>query len=183
MNSKVLKFFLPMAICITYSALMIFFVGQKLIRENANNPQLQISREMAGALTGDIDVAQKFFSVQVNYKKSSLPFFMNFSETGKLLASNGIYGEKVELPPQDIMEYAKSRSDYRFTWKLPGGTKVAAVTNRYEGKEPGFVLVARNLTENEQANKELTKLVFIGLLAGYIAAFGASYYLTKKHRD
>lgn len=161
---------LPMAAAITVLAGMVYVVAQQNLRMSANDPQIQMVQDAAVALAAGQPTSAIVPSKTVDIRQSLAPYMMVFDDTGNIVASSAWLNGQTPVVPPGVFAYTREHGENRVTWQPEPGVRGATVMARYEGANPGFVLVGRSLREVEK------RIGIIGLLTSlaWIAALGAA---------
>lgn len=171
----IIKYWFILAIAIAGLALMFLVLVQQVIRQSANDPQIQIAGDVAEALVKDKDFKSVIKDDQIDISKSLAPFIIVFNEKGQPIHSNGDLVGKMPTPPDGTFEYARRNGTDKFTWEPKPGIRIAAVLI-YQGKNKEmFVLSGRSLREIEKREKMLQNVTLAGtgtiLLSTFITAW------------
>ena len=102
MNIKkfALKFFkswLPLAVGIVAICGLVYLTVQQVLRQGANDPQIQLSEDFAASLSASKASSNEFPAQQVEISTSLAPFVMIFDDNGKVLISNALLDDKTPL--------------------------------------------------------------------------------------
>ncbi|HTX86822.1 MAG TPA: hypothetical protein VMC41_02005 [Candidatus Nanoarchaeia archaeon] len=140
----------------------VYSVSQQVLRQSANDPQIQIAEDSAAALNaGD---QPRFLKNNVygmiDSSKSLAPFLINFDAAGKPVDSTAALNGQTPIPPAGVFAYAKAHGQNRVTWQTPDGTRLAAVIVYYSGNGGGYALAGRSLLEVEKRESNLEFLTF-----------------------
>jgi len=114
----------------------------------------------------------------VDMSRSLSPFLIVYNDEGQPLGSNGQLDGKTPAPPRGVFDYVRQHGEERVTWQPTRGVRIAAVIERVNGPQPGFVLAGRNMREVEariadvQTMAGLTWLGMLGLIVVGSLAFG-----------
>lgn len=162
----------------------IYVVGQQILRQSANDPQIQMAEDGAdkllnGAVPADLMPADRS---QIDMAKSLAPFVMIFDDKNVLLESSAnLHGQSVSLPI-GVFEYAKTNGDDRFTWQPEPGVRNAVVLEYHAGAHPGFVLVGRSLREIEIRSDNLLLLAGFGWIVSVVIIFAFVFWYNNKEK-
>ncbi|MCE5260078.1 MAG: hypothetical protein LLG44_13625, partial [Chloroflexi bacterium] len=164
----ILRIWLPLAVLAVAFALLAYALAQQVLRQNANDPQVQLARDTAAALA---EGAQPYtlLPAQVNLSRSLAPFVQVYDAAGRLTAGSGLLDGLPPRIPQGVLEVARAQGENRVTWEPAPGARFAAVVASVQGGDGGFVLAARSLAETEARARhlrELTGLILISILVG-----------------
>lgn len=171
------RIFLVLAIVITSFFVIAFGLGQQIYRQLANDPQIQLSQDMAYYLEVNKDWQAVMPKSYVDISKSAVWFVMFFYSEGKVLASNAKLNGQIPEIPQGVLKYAQKNGQNRVTWQPEDGVRVAAVVTGYKG---GQVLVGRSLNETEKRVMMLLGRVVLGWIAVMILTFAGTQILLPK---
>lgn len=175
------KNWLPLAIAITVISLLAYILAQQNLRMSANDPQVEISEELANAVTSAENVSQFDPPQKSDIAKSLSAFWIIYDEQGKPLAGTGQLNNKLPELPKGVFEKAKTKGENRVTWQPQAKIRFALVIRPYSGKTNGFVVAGRSLREVEKRNKNLLILTFIAWLVAMSASLAASLFVVKTH--
>lgn len=193
---KILIRWLPFAVLSIIFAGLVQVTVQQNYRMSANDPQIQIAEDVAGALNAGNPIENVFAgNIRVDATKSLAPFVIAFDGTGKIIASTVSFGSQTLTPPPagvfDAKQWGKSfgpKDQNRFTWQPKAGVRIAAVMTKYHtDKLSGYVLAGRSLQEVENRESQLIMLVGLGLLASLFGSlaviWGLEYWKKRMKHD
>ncbi len=179
-----------LALSIVFMVITVVFgtvevVTQQTLRQNANDPQIQLAQDAATQLnagTSPTSIVQG----KVDPSQSLAPFMIIYDASGRLVTSSGYIGGQVPAAPAGALTAAKGH-DYRFvTWQPQTGVRIAAVTvaaNHY------FVLSGRSLKEVERNEDHVLQLSVMGWIASVVivvlgmAAYRRLNQITEKRKQ
>ncbi len=163
---------LPYALILTLLAGLIYAVSQHMLRQDANDPQIQLAEDAARTLeTGTPHTAAMASTTNpVDIRKSLAPFMVIYDDHGVTVLRSGA---DAPTPPSGVFDYARSYGENKFTWQPERGVRIATILVHYGGISPGFVLAGRSLREVEKRESELASETIIGWLVGLVLSFGA----------
>ncbi len=149
-----------------------YSVSQQVLRQSANDPQIQIAEDSAAKLAvGELpDFLRSNVYGSVDAAKSLAPFLITFDGSGKMLASSVTLNGTTPLPPTGVFTYAKAHGEDRISWQPAKGVRVAAVIVHYSGVGEGYALSGRSLTEVEKRESNLEFLTFWAWLFSVLIA-------------
>ena len=155
---RAVAFFLPVAVLATLACGLIYIEVQQELRSGANDPQLQLAEDAAAHLdTGATPASVVDRGTTVDPSTSLAPFVIVLDANDNVLAADATLSGGVPVPPQGMLDAARSDSPSSVTWQPYGGVRIAAVTVAWKG---GFVLAGRSLSRVEQRESNA------GLIAG-----------------
>lgn len=151
---EILVRWIPLAVAITVLALTGYVMVQQVLRQSANDPQIQIANDTAAALGRGETIPT---AALVAIESSLAPFTMTFDASGRVVTSQGLLGGKVPVLP-GIPQRAGEHRELRFTWAPEPTVRIAAVVVAYDGSGGGFVLAGRSLKEVERRDETIAML-------------------------
>ncbi len=162
---------------------LVYAVMQQNYRMNANDPQIELSGEIADGLSHDQDPASlQPQGAPSDLTKSLSAFFVIYNSTGTVYASSAMLNGKPPLLPAGVFESTALHDEDRLTWQPQPGVRIAAVVNHWKGtKDSGFVVVGRSLREVEKREQSLLMMVVAGWVASLIVIGAGGFLLKKKH--
>jgi hypothetical protein len=180
-TANLFLWWLPAALVITLFAGMLYVTVQQVLRQDANDPQIQVAEDMADLLSQGI-APQSLIStgVPIDVSRSLATYAVVFDASGTaVLSTANLHGQPIALPP-GVLEYAKKHGEDRLTWQPEVGVRSAVVMVYYSGTKTGFVLVGRSLREVEIRENNLSRQVLIGWLAALIVSFIAVFFIHRR---
>lgn len=157
---------LILAIMITGAVGFPTVAVQQSYRQNANDPQIEITQEVAAAIQKGIPRDQIVGPTgNVDMATSLSPFIAIYDENAKVVGSSGKLNNENPVPPSGAFDTAKQTGNIRFTWQPQPGVRIAAVMQEVKGDKTTFVLAGRSLREVEQREKQLTEMAGLTWLA------------------
>jgi hypothetical protein len=175
---------LPIAVALASGAFIVYGAVQQDLRLSANDPQIQLSEDIATSLAGGKDPRALVAEDTVDMAASLSPFVIVLDESGKPLASSAQLDGQTPLPPTGVLDYARANKQDRFTWQPRPGVRSAAVVTYYRSDTgSGFVLAGRSLREVERREDGILEVVLLGLclsLAATLVAAAAASYLPHR---
>lgn len=172
----------------TVLALALYAIPQQVLRQGLNDPQIAMAGDLAAVLDryGVTDGLRQSALLQsggvVDMARSLSPFLIVYNDQGQPLGSNAQLDGRTPTPPVGVFNYVRQHGQERVSWQpVLGGThgvRIAAVVQRVNGPQPGFVLAGRNMREVEAREEQvehmagLAWLGMLGLIAVGTLAFG-----------
>ena len=167
----IFRAWLPLAVAITGVCGLAYLTSQQMLRQGANDPQLQIAQEWAARLSQGAGTDAISNSGVVDIGSAPTTFVAAYDDAGKLVTSTArLHGATPGLPP-GVLEYARSHGENRVTWQPEPGVRIALVVEHYGGVAPGFVAAGRSLRETERRDGQM---MLLGL-AAWLATLSASW--------
>jgi len=144
---RALAFFLPVAVLATLCCGLVYAAVQQDLRMGANDPQLRLAEDAAGALDGGAQPSTLVGSSKVDVAASLAQFVVIFDTSGTVLATDGQLDGHDPVPPLGVLDAARQNPPNRVTWQPREGVRIASVTVPWHG---GTVLAGRSLREVER---------------------------------
>jgi hypothetical protein len=167
---SVFKQWIPLAVIIIALSGMLYVIPQQLLRQGANDPQIQQAEDAAAALAKGADPKTVVPQAVIDISQSMAPFRMVFDEAGRPLTWSGeLHGTPPTLPT-GVFDYVKHNGEDRITWQPEAGIRLAAVIVKVEGANPGFVLSARSLREVEVRENQVLNFALLGMAVILVAS-------------
>jgi hypothetical protein len=187
-NKKIIKFlrrWLPTAVVVVAMSVLVYLCMQQLLRQSANDPQVQMAEDAAFALAAGKPATEVVPVNQVEISSSLAPFLMVFDDTGKLLNSNALLDGQMPRYPTGVFEYVRQHGQDRVTWQPRSGVRLATVATQFKGpSSSGFVVAGRSLRESE--NRSDYFLMFTsaaGLITLVVTAAINWFFLNYPKRE
>ena len=172
MVKHLFHYFLPLAVCITLLCGLLYISVQQVLRQDANDPQIQIASDASQKLSQGTESQQFIMRYPVvDISKSLSPFLIIYNSQGHEVASSGKINMIVPEVPQGVLLYAKNHRYDRFTWETKESIRIAAVVVPFSGQQSGYVLAGRSLWEVETRESNLLFLVGIGWIVTLFISF------------
>ena len=149
---------------------LAYTLGQQVLRHSANDPQIQMSEDLAAALASGKQAKDIIPKDKVDIATSLAPYVVAFDEKGQPLASTAILDGQTPTLPDGLLAYTKLHGQDIVTWQPRAGVRSAAVITHYHG---GYVLAGRSLREVEKREDRLLKLTALAWLATVAATLVA----------
>ncbi len=179
-----LGYWIPQVIIITALCGLVYLIGQQILRQSANDPQIQLSEDIASVLANGKPPQAYTPDNRIDISKSLNTFSMVFDASGNLIVSGAQVDGHAPILPKGVINATSQKGQSRVTWEPKNGVRIAAVITRYTGKNNGFVLVGRSLREVERREDQLLMLVGIAWIVTCLASSLATIVLLptyKKH--
>jgi hypothetical protein len=175
---KFLKSWLPLAVAIIAICGLVYLTVQQVLRQGANDPQIQLSEDLAASFASSKSPSGDFPSRQVEISTSLAPFVMIFDDNGKVLISNALLDGKTPQYPEGVFEYVRQHGQDRVTWQPREGVRHATVVTRYSGPAgSGFVVAGRSLREVEERSMFFLWICVIACLMTLLATAAVTAFL------
>jgi hypothetical protein len=181
--ATIFKNWLPIAVVVTALCGLVYVAVQQVLRQEANDPQIQIAEDAAAALAGGQTAQAVVPSNTIDVGQSLSPFVMVFDSTGKVIASSGqLHGQAPNLPA-GVLDYVKQNGEDRLTWQPEAGVRIASVTVPYTGATSGYVLAGRSLREvevRESQTEFYAGAVWVAALLGTLVAVAVGEFILGR---
>jgi hypothetical protein len=178
---SILKTWLPFAVTISAFCLFVYAAVQQAYRQGADDPQIQMANDAAGALADGQSADALVPAAKVSVAESLSPFLIIYDGSGKELASSAVLEGQTPALPNGVLDSTKQLGENRISWQPRPGVRIATVIVSYPN---GYVLAGRNMREVEQREGQVSiftgitwVLAMLGTLA--VIAFG-EFFLTEK---
>jgi hypothetical protein len=143
------KFFiiwLPLTFVIVCSGFLSYVLVQQTLRQDANDPQIQIAEDVATILDGGRTPDSLIAGIKINIDKSLSTFLIIYDKDGKQLAESAQFNNKPIDVPIGVLKDIKTGNQNRVTWEPSKGIRSAIVVVKYSG---GYVVAGRSMREVE----------------------------------
>ena len=183
---KYLKVWLMMIFTGTVLIALVYTAVQQNMRTFANDPQIQISQDIANAMIHGANPQDLAQQGNIDITKSLAPFAIIFDASGKVLSSSGSINGQPPVPPHGVFDYANLKGEDRFTWQPQPGISIAAVLTKFEGtsqQNSGYVLAGKNLLEIEKRESSLALYIMATWLVLALGGLVFSMCLFKQNSN
>jgi hypothetical protein len=177
---RVLRAWIALGALATALCLLVYVVAQQIWRHAANDPQIQMARDGAAALSGGQSVDAVVPHALVDMQQSLSPFVIVFDPGGRVVAASGRLHGKVPTPPSGVLDQAREHGEQRVTWQPEPGVRIASVVVPYAGGGNGSVLAGRSMEESEARTRQFQGLIgmaWLATLGGLLVVVAASEWL------
>lgn len=135
---------------------------QQNYRQNANDPQIEITQEVAAAIRKGIPRDQIVSPTgSVDMSASLSPFIAIYDQDAKVVGSSGKLNEENPIPPTGAFDTVKQKGSIHFTWEPQPGVRIAAVMQEVKGEKTTYVLAGKSLREVERREQQLTQMAML----------------------
>ena len=153
----------------TVLALALYTIPQQVLRQGANDPQIQLAGDLTVRLEQGVAPAEAVPAGAVDIVRSLSPFVIAYDDQGRPLASQAQLDGKTPAPPNGVFNYVRQHGEERISWQpvlgREHGVRIAAVIKRVNGPQPGFVLAGRNMREVEAREHQVEQLAGLAWIA------------------
>ena len=173
---KILARWIPLALTISCLCGLLYVTVQQVLRQSANDPQIQVAEDTAAALDNHQNIV--ISNNKIDLTKSLSPFTMIFDKNGKMTSSEAELDGQIPVIPSGAFDYVAQNGEDRLTWQPEAGVRIAAVITKYNN---GYVVVGRSLREVEKQENGLFREVLLGWVGTLVVSFlGAVVFFSKK---
>jgi hypothetical protein len=176
---------LPLAVAVTVLAGTAFTIGQQILRQGANDPQVQIAEDAASRLQAGASPTDVVPAGETDIAASLAPWLIVYGPDRKPVAGSAQLDRKLADYPTSVFDNAPAggRRD-EVTWQPRAGVRVASVVVGFKG---GWVVAGRSLRLVEEREDGVGQLAIAGWLAALvataIAVFAAELLARKLEGD
>ncbi len=177
---RILRAWLPIAVAVTGLSALVYGSVQQVLRQDANDPQIQMAEDAAAALKSGASPASLAPSTHVDIARSLAPFLLLYDTNGKPTAGSGLLDGSLPDYPLGALEAARSSGENRVTWQPRPDVRIASVAVPYDG---GYVVAGRSLREVERREAQMQTIAFIAwsvTLLACLAVAAAAGFLPEK---
>ncbi len=149
------------AIIISAIILLIYVSVQQSFRASANDPQIQLARDISNAISSRKSTINLIPHYTIDLVQSLGVFTEIFDESGKPLQSTGFLNGGFPKPPAGVFNYTNTNIEDVLTWQPASEVRLAMVLEKINEPGKGFVAVGRSLKEIEIRESNLLRMVEI----------------------
>ena len=169
---QAIKTWLPFAVVLTLAVAAAYGVGQQVLRQSANDPQIQMAEDWADHVESGTAVTKLSLGAAIDPATSLAPFGIVYNQDGSV-ANSSVTAPSAMVQPTGVFSTVDSAPHHqaRFTWRpSDDGNRYAAVIQRAViNNSTYYVLAGRNLREVESRTDKLLFLVIVGWVVGQVA--------------
>jgi hypothetical protein len=165
LTGRIVARWLQLAALATAMCMLVYLAVQQTGRQIANDPQIQIARDAASALSAGQPLASVVPQTAVDLSSSLSTWVTVTDENGNIVASSAKLHGQPRTVPKGILDNARSNGEWRVTWQPEQGVRMATITTHNRGPGGGFVVVGRSLRESEERTAAYGKLILLGWVA------------------
>lgn len=159
-----LKAWLPLAVLATFLAGIVYGTAQQVLRQSANDPQIQLAEDWANQIESSTNPQQLNLGAFIDPAHSLSPFGIIYDQNGNIIGSS-VSAPSTMKQPDGVFDRADAATDHevRFTWQPASGDRYAVVIKRATIQDKTYyVLAGRNLREVEKRENRIMWMVFVG---------------------
>jgi hypothetical protein len=168
---------------ITVVLLFMYASVQQNYRSLANDPQLQIARDISLRLKEGKSIEHIFPADSIDIAKSLGVFAVLYDNNERPLRSSALLDGKIPQLPKGVFDFTKSHGEDVITWQPRSGVRMAMVVVLVQSPATGFVAVGRSLNEVEIRESNLVQMVLLCWLIGMgiiVATELIQYWFSKS---
>jgi sensor histidine kinase regulating citrate/malate metabolism len=165
---KAWMYWLLITISITITAIMVYGVGQQILRQSADDPQIQIAEDTAKALERGQTISIPP-SAKNDVSKSLTSFIVVYDASKKFVTSSITVNNNNPVLPISMLEQVDKKGETKVTWEPAKGIKAAVVIVKHGGQAPGYVAIGRSLREIDKRINDMGNLIVLIWLISIIA--------------
>ena len=142
---------------------VIYATVQQSYRTTANDPQIQIARDINARIHQGKPV-ESFLTDTIDITHSLSTFAALYEANGKPIRSSGYLDRKMPELPAGVFDFAKTQGEHEITWQPRSGVRMAMVVINSNFSPVGFIVAGRSLQEVEVREHNLIIMAFLGWL-------------------
>jgi hypothetical protein len=154
--------YLAIIAIVTIFSVLIYATVQQSYRSTANDPQLQVTRDMSERIKNNQAIDHFMMSDTIEISRSLSVFNVLYDNNGQPLKTTGVLDGGLPKMPKGIFDFAKSNGENVFTWQPRHGVRIAMVVKSVQSPGIAFVAAGRSMEEIEKREANLVKMVFMG---------------------
>lgn len=156
---------------------LVYLTVQQSLRQSANDPQIQISEDIAKTLENGKPVLDFNVPEKTDISKSLAPYLIIYDKENKPVAGTGVIDNKLPEMPEGLLQYARIHGEHSVTWQPRKDIRGAIVIVPYKN---GFVVVGKSLREVEIREKRTFKMSIIAGLITIITTLVIAILFDRK---
>lgn len=158
---KQLQFTAHLAAAIIISGIILFIYAsvQQVHRSVANDPQLQIARDMRNEALSSKSLNHWINNDTIDAATSSAVFYTFYDNNGKPVETSALLDGRAPQVPKGILDFARQNQEDVVTWQPREGVRLAMVVEHIQGV--GYAAVGRSLRETEERTGNLVNMMLI----------------------
>ncbi len=165
MKNANLFFYILASAVITILCGLIYVTTQQSYRTAANDPQLQMARDISYNLENNQPVTDLVKPGTIEISKTLATFTVLYDPDGNPVQSTGVLDGQLPQIPKGVFDYTKKHGEDVITWQPRRGVRMATVVEPVRSDVIGFVVVGRSLSEVEKRVSNLTSMILLGWMA------------------
>jgi hypothetical protein len=174
------KYWFLVAVIISSFYFSLYAVAQQVLRQGADDPQIQMAEDTATKLATGQSVQSVIPTEKVDIATSIAPYMIVFDTNGTPIASSARLNGQTPTLPSGIFDWVRRNGEDRITWQPQDGVRSAVVVTQFKGTNTGFVLAGRSLREVEKREDNLSQLLTIGWIAMLLITLPITAFVFRK---
>ena len=158
-----------MSFLLAASILVVIFgtmygVAQQIIRQSANDPQIQLAQDTADKLRAGAN-AQFLFNGNINIGSSLSSFVVIYNHDGTPVDGDGYLNGVLPTAPKGMLTSSDDKAYHAITWQPSNGVRIASVTvatDRY------YVVACRSIKEIEPREDKIYFITLVGAMISIV---------------
>ncbi len=152
---------LAAAIIVTCIMMCTYASVQQVYRTNANDPQLQMARDISARLNSNRTFHQLLPYNTIEISNSLATFVTLYDKNCEPVQSTGTLNGWLPQIPKGVFDFTKANKKDVITWQPGKGVRMAMVIRSVTSPGIGFIAVGRSLKEVEVRESNLIEMIFI----------------------
>ncbi len=177
------KYWLLVAVVIIGFYFSMYAVVQQVLRQGADDPQIQMAEDTAAKLAAGQSVQSVVPNEKVDIATSIAPYMIIFDANGTDIASSAQLNGQTPSIPSGVFDSVRKNGEDRITWQPQDGVRSAVIVTQFKGISTGFVLVGRSLREVEKREDDLLQLLNVGWIGMLIITLPITVFVFRKPRS
>jgi len=162
---------------------LVYVSVQQSHRSVANDPQLQIARDMSEQLKRNRPVDQLMAGDTIEISQSLAVFKSLYNSNGEPIQSTGLLDGTLPKVPKGVFDFTRANTENVLTWQPRRGVRIALVVESVDSPVISYVAVGRSLKEVEKRVSNLTTMLFIGWIICVGIIFLYWFITTLQNRN
>lgn len=176
-SHKILWFSAVLVITIIFGTMYV--ASQQVMREDANDPQIQLAEDTAAELNSG-EQPSNVVSGKVDINNSLAPFVLIYNKAGTIEAGNGyLDGVLADGAPYGTMEASASAPYTTVTWSPYSNLKIASVSVTADNY---YVFSGRSLAQVGIREKLVLRITALGWIISILILIIAAIHTEVKSR-
>jgi hypothetical protein len=170
-----LKAWLPLAVLTTFLIGTCYVVSQQVLRQSANDPQIQLAQDWAGQIVSGTDPNRLSLGAFIDPALSLATFGIVYDQDGNIIASS-VSAPSTMKQPNGVFDTVDTaaKNEAHYTWQPASGERYAAVMKRAVFQDKSYyVLAGRNLKVVEERTSKMLQFSFAGWAGTLVAIVAA----------
>ncbi len=174
------KYWLLVAVVIVGFYFSLYAVVQQVLRQGADDPQIQMAEDAATKLAAGQSVQGIVPVEKVDIATSIAPYMIIFNANGTPIASSAQLNGQTPSIPSGVFDSVRKNGEDRITWQPQDGVRSAVIVTQFKGSSTGFVLAGRSLREVEKREDNLLQLLNVGWIGMLIITLPITAFVFRK---